>query len=364
MTIDELDTPAVVISVDVMERNLARLAAYCNLHHLKLRPHTKTHKVPELAHKQLRYGAAGITVAKLGEAEVMANAGIDDILIAYPLVGDQKMKRLVALATRTRTTVAVDSLEVAERISRAVAPSGSRVGVLAEFNTGLRRCGLPISQSSIDLVAQIAALPGLDWRGLLVYPGHIMTNTSNLGASIVRENEQLTELIGLVERSGLHCDVISGGNTPAAYASHQFAGVTEIRPGTYIFNDRNTVCGGAASWSDCAMTVLTTVVSTSVPGRAIIDAGSKTLSADLLLTGDQRGFGRIVECPDAVIDELSEEHGHVDVTGTGGKLKVGDRVRVIPNHVCVVMNLRDVVYGVDGDQVVAEWRVAARGRVT
>ncbi|MGI8773003.1 MAG: D-TA family PLP-dependent enzyme [Acidobacteriaceae bacterium] len=364
MNICDLDTPSVLISMDVMERNLARLSEYCTQYNLKLRPHTKTHKIPELAHKQLSYGAIGVTVAKLGEAEVMADAGVEDILIAYPLVGREKLRRFVALASRSRVTVAVDSLEVAEAISGSVAPSGCRIGVLTEFNTGLRRCGLPVSASSVSLVERMSSLPGLEWRGLLVYPGHIMSNSSDLDLLIGRENSLLERLLELVNRAGLDCHVVSGGNTPTAYSSHRFAGVTEIRPGTYIFNDKNTVCAGAASWSDCAATILTTVVSRSVAGRAILDAGSKTLSSDRLATGDQQGFGRILEYPQAIIEGLSEEHGHVDTSTMPEKMSIGERVRVIPNHVCVVMNLHDVVYGVEGERVVAKWRVAARGKVT
>jgi D-serine deaminase-like pyridoxal phosphate-dependent protein len=363
MNIHDLDTPAVLISIDVMERNLERLAGYCAQHNLNLRPHTKTHKIPEFAHKQLEYGACGITVAKLSEAEVMADAGLQDILIAYPLWGEKKMRRLVEVASRARVTIAVDSVEVAEQVSRAVAPSGCKIGVLAEFNTGLRRCGLPVAQASASALQRICELPGLEWRGVLVYPGHIMSNSSDLDDLIVAENKTLSELMHLLDISGIHHEVVSGGNTPTAYSSHRFAGVTEIRPGTYIFNDKNTVCANAATWQDCAATVLTTIVSTSVAGRAIIDAGSKTLSSDSLLTGERFGFGQIIGYPEVTIADLSEEHGHLDIRSSSKVPSLGERVLVIPNHVCVVMNLQDVVYGIEGERVVAEWRVAGRGMV-
>jgi len=363
MQINDLDTPAVLVSSDVVERNLQRLAQYSLEHKLNVRPHTKTHKIPEFAHRQLRYGAVGITVAKLGEAEVMADEGVSDILIAYPLVGEQKLRRLVLLSSRADVTVAVDSFEVAAEISRAAVRGGTKIGILAEFNTGFSRCGLPVEASTMSEVQRIRDLPGLNWRGLLFYPGQIMVNSPAAESMIEQQNAELAKLMSLLDAAGVDHRVLSGGNTPTAYLSHKFSDVTEIRPGTYIFNDRNTVCGGAASWDDCAVTVLTTVVSRSVHGRAIVDAGSKTLSSDSLLTGSCSGYGRILEYPEIPISELSEEHGHLDLGDSQRVPSIGERVRVVPNHVCVVMNLHDKVYGVQGEEVIAEWRVAGRGKV-
>jgi D-serine deaminase-like pyridoxal phosphate-dependent protein len=363
MNIGDLDTPAVVIDVDIMGRNLRRLAIYCGEHHLNLRPHTKTHKIPELALRQITLGAIGITVAKVGEAEVMAAEGLNDILIAYPIIGEMKLRRTVALASRVRLTVAADSLEVAREISSYAMTAGCKIGLLAEFNTGFRRCGLPVGPSSIDVVPHIRQLPGLDWRGVLVYPGHIMGTAATRSGLIRAENRVLAELMELLTAADIPCPVVSGGNTPAAYASHEFKALTEIRPGTYIFNDANTVCAESASWTDCAARVLTRVVSRSVEGRAIIDAGSKTLSADLLLSGDGVGFGYICDYPDIVIEELSEEHGHLATRRARRVPKVGEHLHVVPNHICPVMNLQDVVYGVQGERVVCTWKVAARGKV-
>jgi D-serine deaminase-like pyridoxal phosphate-dependent protein len=363
MHINDLDTPAVLISVDVAERNLERLAQYCRHYGLSLRPHTKTHKIPEFAHRQLRHGAVGITVAKLGEAEVMADAGVSNILIAYPLVGERKMRRLLALALRTDVTVAVDSLEVAAEISHLAVSGGMKIGVLAEFNTGFRRCGLPVEAAAMSVVQRIRDLPGLKWCGVLFYPGQIMTTFPAADGLIAEQNVVISRLMDLLKSAGLEHSVVSGGNTPTAYLSHKFVGVTEIRPGTYLFNDKNTVCGGAATWSDCAVTVLTSVVSKSVQGRAMIDAGSKTLSSDSLLTGDRSGYGQILEYPEVAITELSEEHGHLDLGASPRIPGIGERLRVIPNHVCVVMNLHDKVYGIQGEEVIEEWRVAGRGKV-
>lgn len=363
MKICNLDTPVVAIDLDVMERNLRRMAEYCADHRINLRPHTKTHKIPELARRQVALGAIGITVAKVGEAEVMADAGLGDILIAYPIVGESKLRRLIALAGRVRITVAADSLEVARGISALAAAAGVKIGVLAEFNTGFCRCGLPVCESSIALAGRIGDLPGLEWRGIMVYPGHIMANAGTRPELIAAENQVMAKLMALLESAGIKCPVVSGGNTPAAYASHEFTGVTEIRPGTYIFNDKNTVSAEAASWPDCAARVLTTVVSRSVAGRAIIDAGSKTLTADRLESGDGIGYGHVSEYPDITIEVLSEEHGHLDISQASRAPQVGERLQVIPNHICPVINLHDIVYGIQGEEVVCEWTVAARGKV-
>jgi D-serine deaminase-like pyridoxal phosphate-dependent protein len=180
---------------------------------------------------------------------------------------------------------------------------------------------------------------------------------------IAEENATLARLFRLLDAAGIEHPLVSGGNTPAAYSSHRFQGVTEIRPGTYVFNDKNTVCAEAATYQDCALTVLTSVVSTSVSGKAMVDAGSKTLSADSLLSGDRQGFGYVLEDPGISVEGLSEEHGHLDVTRASRPLRLGDKLRIVPNHVCTCVNLHDVLYGVEGDKVVCEWNVAARGRV-
>ncbi len=215
----------------------------------------------------------------------------------------------------------------------------------------------------MEVACRIRDLPGLEWRGVLTYPGHIMATASEREQLIEAENVRLAGLMELLDRAGLDRSMVSGGNTPAAYVSHRFTGVTEIRPGTYIFNDKNTVCAESASWADCAVSVLTRVVSRSVPGRAIVDAGSKALSGDLLLSGDRAGFGYVIEYPDVRVEDLSEEHGHLALDRSSRQPAVGELVRIVPNHVCTCINMHDRVYGVSGDRVVSEWRVAARGAV-
>ena len=362
MTIHDLETPALLVDANVLDRNVSKMAMYCKEHKLALRPHTKTHKIPEIARLQVQHGAAGITVAKLGEAEVMADAGVEDILIVYPLWGEKKWARLTDLARRLKITMAVDSLDVAAGISQAAKTTGVEIGIRAEFDTGFHRCGWPIAAGSMDEIQKIIALPGLRWDGILVYPGHIMGNKAIREHDIERENSIMDELFELLDSAAIRYPVVSGGNTPAAFASHRFHGLTEIRPGTYVFNDRNTVDAESAELADCALTVLVTVVSRSASTRAIIDAGSKTLSADSLLSGGRQGYGYILKHPELKLEELSEEHGHLS-TPCDAKTRIGDRLRVIPNHVCTCINLHDRVFVVEGERVIEEWRIAARGRV-
>lgn len=362
MNIHDIDTPALLIDLDVLDNNLRRMAGYCKTHHLALRPHTKTHKIPQIAHLQVRYGSSGITVAKLGEAQVMADAGIEDILIVYPLWGESNWNHLAALAKRTRMSIAMDSLKVAEGVSRAARLANVEIGVRLEFDTGFGRCGLPITQASMDVARKIMSLPNLRWEGISVYPGHIMGNRSIREQDLIRENSQMDLLLSQLDASGIPHPVVSGGNTPAAFDSHRFHGVTEIRPGTYVFNDRNTVDAESAAFSDCALTVLTTVVSASVAGKAMIDAGSKTLSADSLLSGGKEGFGFVLGHPALILEDLSEEHGHIRLA-PDARISLGDRLKVIPNHVCTCINLHDRVFVVSGERVVDQWEVAARGRV-
>jgi len=293
MHVSEIETPAVVIDLDVMERNLSRMAAYCRSKNIRLRPHTKTHKIPELAKRQLAGGAKGITVAKIGEAEVMVAAGITDILIAYPLIGLGKAERLAALATRADITVALDSAEVAQALSNQLHAKGVRVGVLVELDVGFGRCGVANPQSVLTVAQKIAGLPALDFQGLMFFPGHFQVVAPERAQLLGSVNEFLRESLRLLEENSLAATTVSGGSTPTAFEGHLFHRVNEIRPGMYIFNDRNMVGIGNAALEDCALTVVTTVVSTSVCGRAIIDGGSKTFSSDTHNAGDGRGFGLI-----------------------------------------------------------------------
>ena len=362
MTIHDLETPALLVDADGLDRNLRKLSAYCKDHKLALRPHTKTHKIPEIARLQLQHGAVGITVAKLGEAEVMANAGVEDILIVYPLWGEKKWEHLTDLAARCKVIVAMDSLDVANGISQSAKSAGVEIGIRAEFDTGFHRCGWPITAESMNEIQKIIKLPSLRWDGILVYPGHIMGNKAIREHDIEHENATMDALFELLDSASIPYPAVSGGNTPAAFVSHRFHGLTEIRPGTYVFNDRNTVDAESAEFSDCALMVLVTVVSRSASTRAIIDAGSKTLSADSLLSGDHQGYGYVLEHPELILEELSEEHGHLHVP-CDSRIRIGDQLRVIPNHACTCINLHDRLFVVEGEHVLDEWKISARGKV-
>ncbi|HSL54610.1 MAG TPA: alanine racemase [Pyrinomonadaceae bacterium] len=361
--ISDLDTPAVVVDLDIMDRNLARVSDYCREHQLLLRPHTKTHKIPELAKRQIASGATGITVAKISEAEVMLDAGITDILIAYPIVGPQKTARLARLAEQAKITVSLDSEEVARGLSEAAARQGTTIRVLIEMDVGFGRCGFSDEAHLLALGQTIAELPGLEFRGLMFFPGQFGVAPEERAAMRVQVNDFLKRVLQVFSDAGLPVAIVSGGSTPTAYEGGFFHGVNEVRPGTYIFNDRNTVAVSACKLEDCALSVIVTVVSTAVSGHAVVDGGSKTFSYDRFQGGDGSGFGIVKEDPAAQLERFSEEHGHLNIQHSERRYRIGDRLSIIPNHVCTTVNMHDEIYGVRGERVEEVWRVAGRGKV-
>ena len=363
MRYDELSTPALTIDLDTLERNLDRMANSCRRQKVRLRPHTKTHKTPEVARMQLERGALGLTVAKVGEAEVMAEAGLDDILIAYPIFGAEKLRRLVTLARRRRIMVALDSQAPAEELSRAASAQGSTLGVLVEFDAGFHRCGLAPGPPCVELASKIAGMPGLSFRGLMTYFGNIRGSPEERRAGMQVVAGKVEGALAAFRDAGLEVEIVSGGSTPSAEFSDLVTGLTEIRPGTYVYNDLNTLYQGACRLEDCAARVVTTVVSTAVPGRAIIDAGSKALSSDLLSAGPESGYGYVVEAPEVPIIKLNEEHGYLDVTRSAHEFHVGEVLTVIPNHVCTCVNMHDEAFILRNGVVAGSWRVAARGKI-
>jgi D-serine deaminase-like pyridoxal phosphate-dependent protein len=361
--LSEIETPALVVDLDILDRNLRRVAGYAQQHGLRLRPHTKTHKSVMLAKRQLQLGAAGLTVAKVSEAEVMLGAETADLLVAFPIVGSGKLARLMEVARRTHVTVALDSLAAARALSAAARAAQVEVGVLVEFDAGLGRVGVTPGEQLLDLARGVRELPNLDFQGLAFYPGHI----KDLDAAGMRALTDLSELLGRIgadfERAGIPVPIVSGGSTPTLFHSHEIRGLTEIRPGTYLFNDINTVRSGGCAMEDCAATILATVVSVARPGHMIVDGGSKTFSSDRPVNSAEVTFGHLVEAPAARFHKMNEEHGFIDLTGVERDFAVGDRVRVIPNHICVAVNLHERVYGVRGDRVKEIWNVDARGKL-
>lgn len=366
MKVHELDTPALLLNAGVMLRNLMDMQEFVDAVGIKLRPHVKAHKLVPIAQKQLELGAAGITVSKLGEAEVMAEGGITDILIAYELIGETKMKRLLHLMEKAEVRVAVDSAEGASRLNDACAKQGKELRVLIEVNTGLNRCGVLPGEETLKLAKELAHFPHLKLIGIMTHAGHVYgaENWEEIRRIGEEEGMQMVKTAELLRANGIELEVVSVGATPSAKLSGSVPGVTEIRPGNYVFYDAIQVGLTTAVEEDCSLTVLATVISRPTPERVVIDAGSKALALDQGAHGKSsvRGFGLVKGHRDAVIERLSEEHGILRVPANS-TLKVGDRIEVIPNHACPVINLFDEINVFQMDEVVDVWPIKGRGRV-
>jgi D-serine deaminase-like pyridoxal phosphate-dependent protein len=345
-SIDDLDTPALAVDLDIIEHNIRRLQDTLQVRGIANRPHVKTHKIPEIAHMQLAAGATGITCQKLGEAEVMADAGVGDILLTYNIVGRRKLERLARLAQRARLSVALENLTAAQGISEAATAAGIQVRTLVELSTEMQRQGASSPSALVELAGVVARLPGLQFAGLMLYP------------STAENAERVSETVGRLIREGLCCDVVSGGGTKAVGDIDWIPELTEFRAGTYVFNDLATVAKGAAVLSDCALCVVVTVVSRPSPDRAIVDGGTKTFSSDGGLP-----MGYVWDYPEARIYRMNEEHGYLDLSACPTRPEIGERLRVLPNHACGTMNMHDAAYGLRGAQVEAIWTIAARGKV-
>ena len=356
----ELETPAALVDLDRMEANLERVATYAATHRLAWRPHVKTHKVPGLAARQLRAGAHGLTVATPGEAEVMATVA-DDILLAYPVFGESKLRRLMALPESVRLTVGLDSREALQGLDGAARDTGRRVGVLVELDLGMHRVGVQSPAEAVALAREVELGQGTEFRGVMFYPGHIRGRVEGQDRELEELSAALAPYLEALDAAGLAARTVSGGSTPTLWRSHEVRGMNEIRPGTGIFNDRTTAAIGACSWDECAYSVLATVVSTSVPGQAVVDAGAKALAKEEF-SGAGGGYGALLDRPEVTVKSLSEEHGILDLSRTGWTPRVGEMVRVVPNHVCVSVNLQERIWGVRSDEVVDQWEVVGRRR--
>lgn len=361
LRIEQLETPAPLVDLDRMAQNLDRMAAYAALHGLALRPHVKTHKAPRVAAEQMRLGAVGLTCATPREAEVMSDVA-SDVLVAFPIVGTPKLARLVSLPANVRLTVAVDSETAVEQLAEAAREGGREVDVYVELDLGMHRVGVPNVDQAIVLARQVLRHPRLRYAGITFYPGHIRQHVDEQRSHLERLASDIDAASQMLDRAGVRPTVVSGGSTPAAWRMHEIRGVTEVRPGTYVYNDRGTAALGACAWDDCAFTVLATVVSTAVPGQAVVDAGSKALGREPMRGVEGEGFGALLDRPDVTVQRMSEEHGILDLRDTDWRPEVGEQVRIVPNHVCVAVHLNDTMYGVRGDSVETTWPVAARGR--
>jgi D-serine deaminase-like pyridoxal phosphate-dependent protein len=360
----DLDTPALLVRLDVLERNIEEMAAVAREAGVRLRPHTKTHKCPEIARMQLHAGASGVTVAKLGEAEVMADAGIDDILIAYPIWGEPKLRRLRALAERATVSISLDSVEVAEGIGRVGRELRREVPVLVEVDTGLGRMGRPPGAPTAELVHDVARVPGVEVLGLLTHAGHAYgsRDPDQLRATAEHEGRALVETAERCAAEGIELSEVSVGSTPTARTVAGIPGVTEIRPGTYVFNDVQQMRLGTATEDTCAARVLVTVVAHPTEDRFLIDGGTKAFTSD---GGDGPPFpgrGLVAGRPDLRLSFMNEEHG-VGHRAGDGDVRIGDRLEVIPLHVCSCVNMFDTAYGVRDGVVKRELAIAGRGKM-
>lgn len=360
-TIAELETPVAVVDLDRLARNLDRAADYAKSHGLALRPHIKTHKSPRIADEQLRRGAVGLTCATPFEAEVMSDV-CDDILVAYPPVGAPRARRLAALAGDVKVTVALDSQRAIDDMAAAARSADRPVSVYVEMDLGMHRVGVSGIDEAIRLARAVAAQRPLSFDGIAFYPGHVREPVDRQGEKLAQLSQSLARAIDAFDAAGLHPRVVSGGSTPTLWHTHELRGVTEFRPGTYVYNDRTTAAIGACDWNDCALTVLARVVSTAVPGQAVVDAGSKALGREPMRADGADGFACVLDHPEVAVTSMSEEHGMLDLSSTTWRPAVGDLVRLIPNHVCIVVHLNDLIVGVRGDAVATTWPVVARGR--
>lgn len=346
MNINDIDTPALIADLDILERNIGGMATLCRNLDIPLRVHTKTHKVSDIAKLQLNAGSQGITCQKLGEAEVMVDAGIDDILIPYNIVGKPKLKRLTSLLKRAKITVALDSEETARGISQQAISNDCIVPVIIEMDTGGGRCGVDSPKNTLLLAQKVVKLPGLDFQGVMTYP-------SNLNAK-----EFITETIDLLHKDGIPVNIISGGGTGSEAASKEI-GCTETRSGSYVYEGMTRIGNSEMLSPDrCVLRIIVTVVSTPTPDRIIIDGGQKTFTSY-----PPSPYGHIIEYPDAKIYGMSVEHGHVDVSKCSHKFRVGDRLSVIPLHQGMTSNLHDELIAVRSEKVETIWKIIGRGKV-
>lgn len=356
-------TPSLVVDLPTVKRNLSRLHRYAAQHGLNVRPHTKTHKSRFFARLQVEHGSYGLTVAKVGEAEVMAHES-NDILIAYPAIDPERRRRAAELAREHTVRIAVDSQFGVAALADAAKTAAATIGILVDVNVGSNRTGVATPADSLKLAQQVVqAGESLRLDGIFFYPGQIWAPADQQAEPLQAVDALLAETIALWESHGLIAGIVSGGSTPTAYQSHLVRSQTEIRPGTYVFNDMNTVRAGYCELDDCAAAVICTVVSTAVPGKCVIDAGNKTLTSDHNVLFPDSGHGHVIEYPQARVVRLSEEHGELDFSACDALPTVGERVTVIPNHICPCVNLQDRLY-LQTPETIQTLDVDARGMLS
>ncbi|MBH5320114.1 alanine racemase [Paenibacillus sp. GSMTC-2017] len=359
------ETPCVVINSDIVDSNIQKIAETINATGVKLRPHAKTHKMPEMALRQLKAGAIGITVAKIAEAEVMAEGGIKDIFVAYPIVSTSKLERAAKLVkSGIRLIIGVDSIEGAKRISTVASEQGVTLEVRLEIESGLNRTGVEAS-SAAQLAKAIASLEAVSLNGIFTYRGAMLSGapTMDLRAAGHEEGTFMVSVAQSLRDAGLTIKDVSVGSSPTAIYAAEIAGITEVRPGTYIYQDRMQAAFDICSFEECAGAVWATVVSRPTSDRIVIDGGSKTFATDVQPDKaplNLKGFGHIVGDDDAVFERMNEEHGVIRVN-PASDYQIGDVIAIIPNHICSTVNLHSFIYLQNSDGELTKVAVAARG---
>lgn len=359
---NEIDTPALLVDTVIIQDNILRMQEIARRRGIALRPHVKAHKCGVLARMQLDAGAVGIAIAKLSEAEKFASLGFTDIQIANQVVDVIKIRRLLDLSRKTTISVAVDSKDNVTELSEAFTARDNQLDLYIEINVGLNRCGLSDKSEIIELAKFIDKSPGVHLKGILSHAGQAYSASGRSEIETLGNYEgiYMTDIAALLRSEGLKISEVSVGSTPTAKYAGEVQGVTEIRPGNYIFNDMMQVALGNVGVSQCALTVQAMVISKTSQVRVVIDAGSKALAQDQGVHGNfiLNGYGYI-PVSDTSISRLSEEHGII--THNIDEFSLRDRVRIVPNHACPVMNLFDRAYLVDADEVIDEIKVDARG---
>ena len=354
----ELDTPAFVVDLDAMERNIQKMATYFQGRHAKLRPHMKHHKTPAIAHKQLAAGSVvGVCCQKLGEAEVMVDAGIDNVLVTYEVIGSTKIRRLMSLRRQANVMVTADALDNVKDLSEGAQAFGVSLGVLVDVNSGMNRCGVDLGAPTVELAKAIARSPGLEFMGLHGYEGHLQA-VVDLEERTTRAREVMGRLVDLaqtIRKDGLPVPIVTAGGTGTYNITGDFPGVDEVQAGSYVFMDGKY--RGVLQDFELAGTVLATVVSRSEPDRAILDSGMKTISTD-------QWPPQVLGFPGIQVQRPSDEHLTVTLTDSDSRqLRPGDKVEVIPPHNDTTVNLHSHLFGIRNDRLETVWEVAAKGRI-
>jgi len=367
--VGELETPVLIVKLDVLENNIHRMADICRRTNVNLRPHAKTHKMPIVSHMQLDAGAIGLAVAKVGEAEVMEANGIKDIMVTNQVIGEEKIKRLINLGKRIKISSLVDSAEGAAILSNMAVREAVNLRVYLEINIGMDRCGVSPGEPAIQLAKRIKSLPNLDFIGILGFrsvffkglPQYTREDIWRLG---LEEGKILVENAKFIEDAGIPVQEVVAGSTPTAEPASTISGVTEVQPGTYVFNDIMMASVGVCGVEDCGTSVIATVTSKPTLTRAIIDAGSKTLAGHSdPFPSLVEGYGLVKNTEGVILKNLSEEHGVLQLDPTKSDIKIGDRLEIIPNHICPVVNMFDEIVGIRNGRVEVIWPILARGRV-